>query len=336
MQRALTLAEHGAGKVSPNPMVGAVLVHEGRIIGEGFHEKSGLAHAEVNCFNSVVEADKELIPASVLYVTLEPCSHFGKTPPCVDRILAEGVKKVVVAIQDPFVQVSGKGIKKLKDAGVEVVEGVLSEAATFINRRFLKFYTQRQPYIILKWAQTRDGFLATGDKRLHITGQDSNVLVHKWRAEEDAILVGAQTAIVDDPLLTVRLVSGKSPKRFILANQAELPLNLRLLQDEVTIFNTEREERYGITQYLKYDANKGLNSVLEQLYNMGIQSILVEGGANTIRRFLDAGLFDEVRVLTNFKMEVGQGLRAPELPCGLELISQSVDTQDEVRQYIKK
>lgn len=344
MHRALELAQRGAGRVSPNPMVGAVLVYDNKIIGEGYHEKVGFAHAEVNCFNSVDTSNKEFISQATLYVSLEPCSHFGRTPPCVDRILHEGVQKVVVAMKDPFEQVSGKGIQKLKEAGVHVEEHVLEREAAFLNRRFIKFYTQKLPYVILKWAQTNDGFIASGSSRLHITSDESNKLVHTWRSEEDAILIGAQTAIQDDPQLTVRWVAGESPKRFIWADAAKLPSHLKMFHDgrDAFVFNKEREDQSllednssGRVHYLKYDAARDLESILEKMYSMGIQSVFVEGGAKTLNRFIQSELFDEIRVLTNTKLEVGKGVPAPQVPVGLLCISQSYLGSDSISQFIK-
>ena len=211
MARCLQLALLGAGHVAPNPMVGAVLVYENRIIGEGHHEKYGAAHAEVNCIHSVKEEDKHLIPHATLYVSLEPCAHFGKTPPCTELILAQKIKKVVVALRDPFEAVNGRGIEKLRAAGVEVITGVLNKEAAFINKRFFYFHKEKLPYVVLKWAQSSDGFIARTGERTAISNAWTNRLVHKWRSEEQAILIGAGTFITDGPSLCL-LYTSPSPR----------------------------------------------------------------------------------------------------------------------------
>jgi diaminohydroxyphosphoribosylaminopyrimidine deaminase/5-amino-6-(5-phosphoribosylamino)uracil reductase len=220
MQRCLDLAALGMGKVSPNPMVGAVIVHEGKIIGEGYHQQYGQTHAEVNAVNDVLAKFKnaeELLKQATIYVSLEPCAHYGKTPPCADLIIKHHIPKVIAGCRDPFDQVDGKGIEKLKDAGIEVEVGVLEDECKWLNRRFFTRVQQHRPYIILKWAQTTDGFFAPDDNTQHwITGLESRKLVHQWRGEEDAILVGKNTVIADKPQLNVRYGEGRSPKRIVL------------------------------------------------------------------------------------------------------------------------
>ena len=214
MNRCIQLALSGAGNVAPNPMVGAVLVYEDRIIGEGYHKKYGEAHAEVNCIKQVKEADQPFIEKSTLYVSLEPCAHYGKTPPCADLIIKHRIPKVVVGCRDPFDQVNGKGIEKLAEAGIEVITGVMEEECRWLNRRFFTRVLKHRPYVVLKWAQTADGFFAPEDDTQYwITGLESRKLVHRWRAEEDAILVGKNTAAIDNPQLNVRYAPGRSPRK---------------------------------------------------------------------------------------------------------------------------
>ena len=216
MHRCLELAEKAAGHVAPNPMVGAVLVHEGIIIGEGYHQIYGGPHAEVNCIASVPSSLQHLIQDSVIYVSLEPCAHHGKTPPCADLIIRHNIRHVVIGCRDPFVEVDGKGIEKLHAAGIKTETGILEKECRELNKRFFTFHTKHRPFIILKWAQTGDGKIGTENNRLHITGSVTNRLVHKWRSEESAILVGANTALADNPQLTTRLWSGNSPTRLII------------------------------------------------------------------------------------------------------------------------
>ncbi|MGC4038923.1 MAG: bifunctional diaminohydroxyphosphoribosylaminopyrimidine deaminase/5-amino-6-(5-phosphoribosylamino)uracil reductase RibD [Chitinophagaceae bacterium] len=252
MQRCLQLAALGAGFVAPNPMVGAVLVYNNRIIGEGWHQKYGEAHAEVNCINSVIQEDKQFISSSVLYVSLEPCAHHGKTPPCADLIIRDKIPKVVIGCRDPFKEVDGKGIEKLKQAGVEVVLNVLEKECTELNKRFFTFYTKHRPYIILKWAQTNDLRISSGnDERLLISNEFSNRLVHKWRSEEAAILVGTNTAMSDDPELTTRLWSGPSPVRLVIDMELKLPLSLKIFNNSsrTIVFNKIKHEDSGNISY---------------------------------------------------------------------------------------
>ncbi len=233
MQRCLGLAKLGAGHVAPNPMVGAVLVYNDRIIGEGYHQQYGKAHAEVNCINSVKEDDIQLIEKSTLYVSLEPCAHYGKTPPCADLIIAKKIPTVVIACRDTYEEVNGRGIDKLKAANVNVIVGVLEKDAIELNKRFFTFYTKHRPYIILKWAQSNDGKIANADhSRVFISNEESNRLVHKWRSEEAAILVGTNTALYDDPELTTRLWTGNNPIRLVIDMEVKLPISLNCLMEK--------------------------------------------------------------------------------------------------------
>lgn len=277
MRRCIQLARNGRQNAKPNPMVGAVIVSgDGRIIGEGYHVRCGEGHAEVNAFAAVRPEDETLLKDSTIYVSLEPCSHYGKTPPCADLIIKKGVRRAVVGCVDEFAEVQGRGIKKLQDAGIEVTVGVLEEECRELNRRFLTFHREHRPYMILKWAQTANGFIDDDFKPLAISSPFTRMLSHKLRAEEDAILVGRVTEEREHPQLTVRDWTGENPKRLVV------------------------------------DRNHPLN--LEGLYAHGIQSLIVEGGAKTLQTFIDEGLWDEIRVETNQRLTVADGTRAPQIP----------------------
>lgn len=276
MRRCLQLAANGRQNAKPNPMVGAVIVSaDGRIIGEGYHVRCGEGHAEVNAFASVREEDEPLLKEATIYVSLEPCSHYGKTPPCADLIIRKGVKRTVVGCIDPFAEVQGRGIQKLRDAGIEVTVGVLEKECQLLNRRFFTYHRLQRPYIILKWAQTKNGFIDDHGKPLAISTPFTKMLVHKLRAEEDAILVGRVTNEREHPLLNVREWVGPDPKRLVLDHQH--PLDLK------------------------------------SLYDQQIQSLIVEGGAKTLQSFLDQGLWDEIRVETA-PITVDDGTPAPSIP----------------------
>lgn len=320
MQRCLELAAKGAGSVAPNPLVGAVLVYEDRIIGEGYHQRYGEAHAEVNCINSVRASDRYLVASSTLYVSLEPCAHFGKTPPCSDLIIRERIPKVVVGCRDPFPEVDGKGIEKLKRAGVTVQTGLLETACRQLNKRFFCWVQQQRPYVILKWAQTADGYMAgntTG--RLLISNEYSNRLVHQWRSEEAAILVGTETALLDDPALTNRLWKGPSPVRMVLDRNLRLPSSLQLFDGTVktVVLNAQKESEEGSLMYYRIDSSvEVVSQILLAACQLHLQSILVEGGRALLQSFIDTGLWDEVRVITNGELVVGDGLPVPVLTNG--------------------
>lgn len=315
MARCIELALKGAGRVAPNPMVGAVLVHEGRVIGEGYHQQYGGPHAEVNCFNAVAEADEALVSESVIYVSLEPCAHFGKTPPCADLIVRKGVKKVVIGCRDPFEAVNGKGIERLRNAGIKVVEGVLETACLDLNKRFFTFHQKKRPYIILKWAQTADGKIAAAStERLLISNAYANTLVHRWRSEEAAILVGTNTALLDDPSLNNRLWTGPSPLRMVIDVNLRLPASLKLFTDglPVVVYTAQKAAQDGVVSYQKIAADQALlPQVLDYCYQRQVQSILVEGGAQLLQSLINEGLYDEIRVITNTALQIGEGLAAP-------------------------
>ncbi len=318
MRRCLELAQLGAGAVAPNPMVGAVLVYENRIIGEGWHRQYGGSHAEVNCLDNVTDSDRALISSSTLFVSLEPCAHYGKTPPCTKLIIEQQIKKVVIGCSDPFKAVNGKGIEQLQNAGVEVIVNVLEKECISLNQRFFSFHQLHRPYIVLKWAQTADGFIASNTSdRLLITHGDTNRLVHQWRSEESAILVGTETALKDNPALTNRLWYGKNPLRMVIDRNLRLPASLTMFNDghPVLVFNEKKEGQEGTIKYVKVNrALPAVHQILKYSCEQQIQSILVEGGAVLLRSFLQEGYWDELRVITNLKMKTGTGLEAPELP----------------------
>jgi diaminohydroxyphosphoribosylaminopyrimidine deaminase/5-amino-6-(5-phosphoribosylamino)uracil reductase len=320
MQRCLELAELGAGMVSPNPMVGAVVVHEGKIIGEGYHQKYGEAHAEVNAIAQVTakfDNASEFLKQSTIYVSLEPCAHYGKTPPCADLIIKHQIPVVVVGTRDPFAQVDGKGIEKLKAAGIEVITGILEAECQWLNRRFFTKVQKHRPYIILKWAQTNDGFFAPVDgSQLWITGTASRKLVHKWRSEEDAILVGKNTVATDNPQLNVRYWEGRSPRRVVIDRRLELNKTLNVFDQsvETLVFN---EVEFNVDGKNKYIALEDFERyvpqyILYQLYLQDIQSVIIEGGAYTLQTFINAGLWDEARIFTG-KTVLTKGIKSPQI-----------------------
>jgi diaminohydroxyphosphoribosylaminopyrimidine deaminase/5-amino-6-(5-phosphoribosylamino)uracil reductase len=318
IQRCLDLAGLGIGYVSPNPMVGAVVVHKDRVIGEGYHHKYGQPHAEVNAINQVISNfsnSAELLKQSAIYVSLEPCAHYGKTPPCADLIIKHQIPKVIVGCRDPFDQVNGKGIDKLKAAGVEVTTGVLEKECQWLNRRFFTRVKKQHPYIILKWAQTPDGFFAPDDNSQHwITGIEAHKLVHQWRSEEDAVLVGKNTAAIDNPQLNVRYGNGKSPKRVVIDRKLELSKSLNLFDQsvETLIFNEVKTDLDGKNKYIALEDFERYvpQYILFQLYLQDIQSIIIEGGAATLNTFIDAGLWDEARIFTG-TTDLRKGIKAP-------------------------
>lgn len=339
MHRCLELAKLAAGRVAPNPMVGSVLVYNGQIIGEGFHEMYGGPHAEVNCIQSVKSEHLHLIAESTLYVSLEPCAHYGKTPPCVNLILEKQIPHVVIGTRDPFKEVNGRGIEKLKAAGVQVTVGVLQEAAQLLNKRFFIFHTMQRPFIVLKWAQSLNQKIAKEDRsRVLISNPISNRLVHKWRSEEVAIMVGRTTAQMDDPALTTRLWPGKSPVRIVLDRTLSLPNNLKLLTDAGTtiVFNTKQDKQDVAIRYIQIsDYEPYLDQVMQSLYLLNIQSILIEGGATLLNSFIEEGLWDEARVITNNTLFIDNGLAAPALSNAL-LEKQDDLLNDSIHYYINK
>ena len=298
MQRALELAERGKGQVRPNPLVGCVIVHDKKIIGEGFHQNYGGPHAEVHALDSVVKA--ELLPYSTVYVSLEPCSHWGKTPPCANLLIEKGIKLVQVATLDPNPLVAGKGVQLLQDAGIEVTVGLLEQEARWQNRRFFCQQEKHRPYLILKWAQTQDGFLARENfDSKWISGPQSRQLVHQWRGEEQAILIGKNTALHDNPRLDVREWTGSNPIRIVLDSKLELPANLQVFDQQIPTlcYNTLKNETLPNLEWVKLP-ELFLEALLSDLQRRNIQSVLIEGGNHILQQFLAAGLWDEARVFT--------------------------------------
>lgn len=316
MQRCLQLAALGKGSVAPNPMVGAVLVYNNRIIGEGYHEQYGNNHAEVNCINSVANVEKHLIENATLYVSLEPCNHFGKTPPCTNLILQHKIKKVVIGCADSFEKVNGAGIKKLRDNGVDVTTNILAEECKTINKRFFVFHEEKKPYIILKWAQTANNKIALhNNERLFITNEFTNQLVHKWRSEEQAIMVGTTTAFKDNPQLNNRFWNGRNPVRLLIDKDLKLPADLHLFnqQQKTIVFNQVKQEEKNNLLLQKINNVYDVNEIANTCYELNIQSILIEGGAKLLQSFINAGLWNEARIITNEFLFVEDGLAAPVL-----------------------
>lgn len=329
MFRALKLASRGLGSVSPNPMVGCVIVHEDKIIGEGWHREYGKAHAEVNAINAV--HDQKLLSESTVYVTLEPCAHFGKTPPCADLLLEKEVKKVVISTTDPNPKVAGKGIEKLRNAGIEVVSGILEKEAREINKRFFTAFLKKRPYIILKWAETKDGFIARKDfSSKWISNQYSRQWVHKWRAEEDAIMVGSNTAIHDNPTLNVRDWHGEDPIRIVVDRYLKLDKQLNLFSDggKTICYNLLKSEDFGTVSYQKLPETNFLSALFESLSDKGIQSVIVEGGAGLIYTIIKEELWDEARIFVS-PNTFGEGIAAPKI--NGNLISSKFVADDELK-----
>ena len=300
-------------------MVGCVIVHDGKVTGEGYHQKFGEAHAEVNAINNVLEqyGDKaaSMLAQSTAYVSLEPCAHFGKTPPCADLLVRHKLKKVVIGNKDPFAEVDGKGIEKLKNAGIEVVSGVMEKECTYLNRRFFTRIKQQRPYIILKWATTANGFFAPKNTvQQWISGPLSKKLVHKWRTEEDAILIGKQTALADNPQLSSREWIGKNPIRILIDRHLQVPPSSHIYSDvaKTIILNEQKTEVQGNIHFIQMEDMQYYlpQKIAFQLYLMDIQSVIIEGGANILNQFIDAGLWDEARVFTSAS-SWKEGLSAP-------------------------
>lgn len=311
MERALELAELGRGKVSPNPMVGCVIVHDDKVIGEGWHQKYGEGHAEVNAITSV--QDHSLLVESTAYVTLEPCSHHGKTPPCADLLISKRVKRVVIGAVDTNPLVGGKGIKRMADAGIQVDHGLLAHDSRMLNSRFFTFIEKKRPYIILKWAQTEDGFVARENyDSKWISGEQSRSLVHQWRAEEDAIMVGRLTAQHDNPQLNVRGWEGSDPVRIVMDKELSLSKDLKLFdgQQRTLVYNKRKSEASKNLELIEVQSDDYLSFILDDLYQKKVQSVIIEGGSLLLKSFIDLGLWDEARVFTaSAKFE--KGIPAP-------------------------
>ena len=314
MQRCIDIAKRGIRAVAPNPMVGCVLVVEDKIIGEGYHERYGEAHAEVNAINNV--SNQNLLKNATLYVSLEPCSHTGKTPPCCDLLIQKGIKKVVVGTKDPNPLVRGKGIEKLKNSGIEVSEGILKDQCLELNKRFFTFHKKQRPYVTLKWAQTLDGFLdkirKDGEEKINwISEPETKTLVHKWRSEEQSILVGRNTITNDNPSLTVRDYGGMNPIRLVIDSQLQISGNLNIYSKDAPtiVFNRVKDKKENNVEWIKIKETSTSN-ILEELYRRGIQSVFVEGGSRTLQYFIIDNLWDEARVIVGQKY-FKEGYKAP-------------------------
>ncbi|MGZ3885403.1 MAG: bifunctional diaminohydroxyphosphoribosylaminopyrimidine deaminase/5-amino-6-(5-phosphoribosylamino)uracil reductase RibD [Bacteroidia bacterium] len=330
MKRCIELAAQGLGAVAPNPMVGCVIVCNDTIVAQGYHRLYGEAHAEVDAIHQLpLSADPK---NSTLYVNLEPCSHQGKTPPCADLIVSKQFKKVVIGTTDTNPLVAGKGIEKLKTAGIEVIAGVLSDECRELNKRFFTYHEKKRPYIILKWAQTGDGFISKSpvpDNKSEnwITGEESKKLVHLWRSQEQAILVGYNTALTDDPQLTTRLVKGSNPVRIVLDKNLDLPKGLHLFSGEAitVIFNAKKNDMYENIHYKKINFDHLIPELLEQLYLLKISSIIIEGGPKTLDLFIKAKAWDEARVFVNPDKRFVTGIKAPVMALQSEPVKSGTD-----------
>ena len=312
MQRCIELASKAMGSASPNPMVGSVIVYNNKIIGEGYHEKYGDYHAEVNAINSV--KDKSLLSKSTLYVNLEPCAHFGKTPPCSDLIIQNKIPVVVIGCVDTFSEVYGKGIERMRSVGIDVTVGVLENESRELNKRFFTFHEKKRPYIILKWAKSKDGFIAPKNQKkpFWMTSSESKKIVHKWRAEEDAILVGRITAEKDNPSLTVREVDGNNPIRIVIDKNLKVSTDFNLFNNDAKtiIFNQSKSEKKNSNNYIKINFNNLTENILKELHKQNIQSIIIEGGTKTLQSFIDKKLWDEARIFTTNKT-LTEGVKPP-------------------------
>lgn len=318
IKRCIQLAQNGHGSVAPNPMVGAIVVYQDKIVGEGYHQQYGEAHAEVNALRNVPQ---EILSECTLYVNLEPCSHHGKTPPCADLIISKGIKRVVIGTLDPFEKVSGKGLNKLNNAGIETSINHCVSECNELNKRFFTNVIKKRPFIILKYAQTSNGYIGrtnnTRNESSQISNEYSQRLTHRWRTEEASILVGKNTAFIDNPRLDARYYAGKSPIRIVIDSDLKIPNNYHVYDSSVpTILFTKSNqtpqiENVEFINYTDYE-NNFLPFLLQELTQRNIQSILVEGGAKTLQSFIDQGLWDEARVFTS-PFEWTEGIKAPQL-----------------------
>jgi diaminohydroxyphosphoribosylaminopyrimidine deaminase/5-amino-6-(5-phosphoribosylamino)uracil reductase len=329
MLRCIELAKNGFGNVAPNPMVGSVIVHNNIIIGEGFHQQYGKAHAEVNAINNV--KDKSVLKEATIYVNLEPCAHFGKTPPCANLIIENKIPNVVIGCIDTFSEVAGKGIEKIKEAGINVTIGVLEKESLDLNKRFFTFHTRKRPYIILKWAQSLDGFIDSdrqpNEQPVKISNELSHRVSHLWRSQEAGIMVGSNTAKLDNPLLTVRVIKGNNPTRIIIDKARTLDPKLNLFNGDAksVIFNSVKTEQLNNLNFVQIDFNQNIiPQILDYLYKNNIQSVIIEGGAKLINSFIELNVWDETRVFIGNTI-LNNGIKAPLFPKGKTII-EKLDT----------
>lgn len=315
IKRCFEIAQNGFGNVAPNPLVGSVIVNQNKIIAEGYHQIFGGPHAEVNAINQIKNQD--ILKSSCLYVNLEPCAHFGKTPPCANLIIEKNIPEVVICNQDPFDKVKGNGIKLLQNAGVKVTTGILEQEGWFLNRRFFTFHTKKRPYIILKWAESSDGFISKNENiKTVISNEINKKMVHKWRSEEQAIMVGKNTALLDNPSLTVKNWHGKNPIRVLIDKNLEVPQNFQLYDKtaKTIVFNQLKNEDLDTIQLVKIDFSELIeDQFLQHLFSRNIQSIIIEGGTFLLQQFIRQNLWDEARI-TKSTEAFGTGLKAPDFP----------------------
>ncbi len=313
IKRCIELAKKATGKTYPNPLVGAVIVHNGKIIGEGYHQKAGESHAEINAINSV--KNPEILPESTIYVSLEPCAHFGKTPPCSLKLKEIGFKKVVIGAMDSHDKVNGKGKKILMDAGIETISGILEDDCRELNKRFFTFHEKKRPYLILKWAESKDSFIDKDYKPTKISNELASQFVHQIRSEEHAILVGTQTALNDNPSLTTRLIKGRNPVRILIDFELKVPRDFKIYNNEAPtlVFNQEKDAEEENIKFIKISKENFLEELLQKLYENQIQSVLVEGGSRMLQTFIDANLWDETIIIKNENLILENGTKAPKL-----------------------
>lgn len=329
IKRCIELAQKALGNTYPNPLVGSVIVHNGKIIGEGFHKKAGEPHAEINAINSIKDEDKRLIPESVIYVSLEPCAHFGKTPPCALKIVELGFKKVVIGAMDSHDKVNGKGKKIITDEGIEAVSGILEDDCRELNKRFFTYHEKKRPFLILKWAQSADGFMDKDFQPTQISNSLSKQLVHQMRSEEHSILIGKNTALHDNPSLTVREIEGRNPIRILIDFDLDVPesFNIYNSESETIIFNSIKDSQDNDLKFIKIQKENSLNQILEKLYELQIQSVIIEGGRFTLQQFIDQNLWDEALIFKNPNLNLENGTKAPDFNFVPEKTENLRDTQ---------
>ncbi len=337
MQRCLQLAKLGANDVAPNPMVGAILVYKNEVIGEGYHQQFGKAHAEVNCINSVTEDNNWKIPLATLYVSLEPCNHFGKTPPCSHLIVDRKIQKVVIGCRDPFALVNGKGVEFLQQHNIEVATDVLVEKCMELNKRFFIFHTNKKPYVILKFAQTNNGIIGDfTDERLMISNEITNQQTHQWRKQEAAILVGTNTALKDNPTLTNRTSIGKQPVRLLIDKHLRVPKQFNIFNDDskTVVFNLIKDDEQQHISFIKISEDNVIQQILNYCYQNNLLSLIVEGGATTLQQFINENLWNELRVITNKTLHINAGVKAPIFTASL--IKTEKFLNDTIQYYMPK
>ena len=335
INKCIELAQKGICDVSPNPMVGSIIVCNNKIIGQGYHKYYGKEHAEVNAIKNV--KDKSLLKKSTLYVNLEPCCHYGKTPPCTDLIIKKRIPQVVIGCIDPNSQISGQGIEKLEKNSVKVIYGVLEKKCKSLNKRFFTFNNLKRPYIILKWAKSSNNFIApiNQTKPFWMTSEKSRMIVHKWRSEEDSILVGTNTVILDNPSLNIRLTDGENPMRIVIDKNLLLDKELNVFNNEskTIIFNEIKTFSSDTNYYLKVNFKNLISEILNELYNLDITSMIVEGGAYTLNKFIDKNIYDEIRIFTTKKI-LKKGIKSPITPNIKKSLSEKIE-DDLLEVYIK-